>query len=277
MIREQAIRFECTGCALIGILHLPSHPIGKALVVVTGGPQYRVGSHRQFVLLGRHLAQRGIAVLRFDYRGMGDSCGEPRNFRGIHDDLLAAVDCLLLQVQPIQDVVLWGLCDGATAAGLYAAQDARISGLILLNPWAPTAQGTARTTLRHYYAKRLTEAAFWRKLIGRQLQWGAVTRSLAHSVVTAVHADDTESGAALPERLHRALAAYQGRILIILSGEDYTAREFAALQSQYAHWRDLMAEPRIRQAVLPQANHTFASARWRDEVAVMCTEWVTSW
>jgi exosortase A-associated hydrolase 1 len=236
-----------------------------------------VGSHRQFVLLGRHLAQHGIAVLRFDYRGMGDSCGEPRDFRSIHDDLLAAVECLLSQVRPIQDVVLWGLCDGATAAALYAVQDTRISGLILLNPWAPTAQGTARTTLRHYYAKRLTEAAFWRKLVGRQLQWGAVTRSLAHSVATAVQTGATETGAALPERLHRALNAFQGRILIILSGEDYTAREFAALQSQYSHWRELMAQPRVRQAALPQANHTFACARWRDEVAVMCTEWVTSW
>jgi len=81
----------------------------------------------------------------------------------------------------------------------------------------------------------------------------------------------------LPARLHRALNAFQGRIFVILSGDDYTAREFAALQSQHIEWSRLMNDSRVRQTVLPQANHTFSRAIWRDEVASMCEEWIKSW
>jgi len=63
------------------------------VLIIVGGPQYRVGSHRQFVLLARHLAAQGIPVMRFDVRGMGDSKGKPRNFGQLDDDLRAATDC----------------------------------------------------------------------------------------------------------------------------------------------------------------------------------------
>lgn len=273
MICDRAIRFDCAGAPLIGILHLPQQPATRAVLVVTGGPQYRIGSHRQFVLLGRHLADNGIVTMRFDYRGMGDSGGEQRAFCQIDDDLQAAVDCLLSQVPAIQEVVLWGLCDGATAAALYAARHPRLTGLVMLNPWVQTEQGLARSTVRHYYAKRLADATFWRKLLSHDLEWGTVTRSFTKTVAAAVH-PSTEP---LPFQLYTALAAFQGRIFVILSGDDLTAHEFASLQTRYPHWRALMAQPRVRQAALPQANHTFASARWRDEVAAMCTEWLGSW
>ncbi|KAB8057318.1 hydrolase 1, exosortase A system-associated, partial [Janthinobacterium violaceinigrum] len=58
---------------LVGILSLPAAPGPRGVLIVTGGPQYRVGSHRQFVLLARALAAQGVPVLRFDLRGMGDS------------------------------------------------------------------------------------------------------------------------------------------------------------------------------------------------------------
>ena len=47
---------------------------------MVGGPQYRVGSHRQFTLMARAFAAAGYPVLRFDYRGIGDSEGESRGF-----------------------------------------------------------------------------------------------------------------------------------------------------------------------------------------------------
>jgi len=50
------------------------------VLIVVGGPQYRVGSHRQFLLLSRRLAAEGHPVMRFDYRGMGDASGAMRGF-----------------------------------------------------------------------------------------------------------------------------------------------------------------------------------------------------
>src|SRR5690606_34940732 len=111
---ESALAFDCGGSRLYGILTRPAAlaaaEITQALVLVVGGPQYRAGSHRQFTLIARGLAAQGIAVLRFDYRGMGDSEGEPRDFEAVGDDLRAAVDCLYAQLPALRGLTLWGLC-----------------------------------------------------------------------------------------------------------------------------------------------------------------------
>ncbi len=77
---ETALRFTCADEYLFGILACPERPSDTGVVIVVGGPQTRVGSHRQFVLLSRALAAAGYPVLRFDVRGMGDSSGEQRDF-----------------------------------------------------------------------------------------------------------------------------------------------------------------------------------------------------
>src|SRR5690606_34644237 len=105
------------------------------VLIIVGGPQYRVGSHRQFVLLARYLAERGIPVMRFDYRGMGDSDGDMRTFEHVGKDLGSDIDYFFSECSFLKDIVIWGLCDAASAALFYAHQDRRISGLVLLNPW----------------------------------------------------------------------------------------------------------------------------------------------
>src|SRR5438067_4982461 len=148
---ERALSFRCGDAALIGIASLPARPCVRGVLIVVGGPQYRIGSHRQFALLARHLAANGIAAMRFDYRCMGDSEGETRDFESIQEDIRAALDAFQQAVPGLRDVVLWGLCDGASAAAMYAPGDARVRGLVLLNPWVRTDDGVARTTLKHHY------------------------------------------------------------------------------------------------------------------------------
>ena len=82
-MKERCLSFECGGETLLGILHEPRIHKETGVLVIVGGPQYRVGSHRQFVLMARALANVGYAVLRFDYRGMGDSTGCPRGFEAV--------------------------------------------------------------------------------------------------------------------------------------------------------------------------------------------------
>ena len=142
---ERALFFDCAGDTLLGILH-PAQgvPCGIGLLLVVGGPQYRVGSHRQFVLLARALAAVGIPVFRFDYRGMGDSTGQPRHFEAIAPDIGAALDTFLAESPDLRGVVLWGLCDAATANAFYARSDHRVLGQIALNPWVRPAEGGPR-------------------------------------------------------------------------------------------------------------------------------------
>ena len=94
MTTEESALFACAGETLVGVLARPAVAARTGVVVIVGGPQYRVGSHRQFVLLSRALAGAGCAVLRFDYRGMGDSSGAQRSFDSVSADIAAAMDHL---------------------------------------------------------------------------------------------------------------------------------------------------------------------------------------
>lgn len=278
-----ALRFRCEGESLQAMLHVPQAPGPTGVLVVVGGPQYRVGSHRQFVLLARSLAAAGIPVLRFDYRGLGDSTGAARSFEAIDADIAAAVDEFVRRVPQLVRVVIWGLCDAASAALFYAARDPRIGGLVLLNPWVRSEQSVARAYLRHYYLRRLVEAAAWREVLAGRKSPGELLRSFLGTLGAALRrrrpaTDGAVRAAAaplpLPERMRRGLAAFHGPVLLVLSGDDITAAEFRSVTAASRGWRRLLQAPRVTTCELPAADHTFSTHAWRDQVATWTAGWI---
>jgi exosortase A-associated hydrolase 1 len=262
---QRALRFTCNGSGLLGIIDVPERPLPRGVLVITGGPQYRVGSHRQFTLLARLLAQRGIPVMRFDRRGMGDSEGEPRSFEEINDDIGAAMREFSAQMPDLKEVVIWGLCDAATAAAFYAGADERVRGLVLLNPWVRSPEGGARAMLRHYYPARLREVAFWKKVASGGLDFAASATALRQNMRLAA----TERRSLLSQRVVRSLAAFDGHVMVVLSGDDLTASEFARLMTRH--------NVRAKRVDIDDANHTFSSQKWRTQVAEASANWIMSW
>jgi uncharacterized protein len=276
---ERALAFRCGGDTLVGIASVPAVPGARGVLIVVGGPQYRVGSHRQFALLARHLAAHGIAAMRFDVRGMGDSDGDERDFETIQDDIRAALDAFMEAVPGMRDVVLWGLCDGASAAAMYAPGDARVRGLVLLNPWVRTDDGVARTTLKHHYRDRLRDPAFWRKLAHGKFDYAGSLASMLKLVRTAFagRAAADEAQASLPERMRAGLHAFGGHTLLVIGGADLTGREFCDVAGSTPVWKRLLSAPRVTWRRLEDADHTFSRRAWRDQVAEWTREWVVSW
>jgi len=275
---DRALAFPCGQDWLYGVLSMPHTPGARGVLIVVGGPQYRAGSHRQFTLLARSLAARGIATMRFDYRGMGDSQGEARDFEAIGEDLRAAIDAFMDAVPGMREVVLWGLCDAASATAMYAASDPRVAGLALLNPWVRTSEGIARATLKHYYRGRLLDRDFWRKLArGRFDLLGSLKSmaGLARAAARPQAAADT-AAAPLPERMHAGLKAFKGPLLLVTSGADLTAREFCDLAGSAPAWKRLLDGPRVTWHRLDQADHTFSRRAWRDQVSDWTCDWLRS-
>jgi exosortase A-associated hydrolase 1 len=272
-VREEVFGIDLGGERLQAILHRPETPARVALLLIVGGPQYRVGSHRQFVLLARDMADAGYAVLRFDYRGMGDSTGGARDFEQIGEDVRIAADSLVSRVVGVEELVLWGLCDAASAACFYAGSDRRVRGLVLLNPWVRTEAGIAKAYLRHYYVQRLFSRDFWRKLGSGKLDLVSSMGSLAGLLGRAIGGDDDGSGDSheptvpLPQRMYEGLVKFGGRTLVILSGNDLTAAEFSDLVAGSNAWRRLLARPQFQRRELKDANHTFSRRIWRDRVS----------
>ena len=285
-INEIPLLFECQGEQLPGILHQADAAAKLGVLLVVGGPQYRVGSHRQFVLLARYLAGQGIPVMRFDVRGMGDAEGLARKFSAIDEDIAAAVDCFLMSSPQLRGVVIWGLCDAASAALFYAYQDDRIKGLVLLNPWVFTEQGAAKTYLKHYYWQRLTSLDFWRKVFSLRFNYA---ESIASLLALLRRASRKKTGTAspnralgkvdeqlpLPERMRECWKRFTHPVLLILSGRDLTADEFRDVVKADTEWQRLLTESRVTRRDFAEADHTFSSAAWRDQVAVWTSNWIT--
>jgi uncharacterized protein len=275
-VRDEAMLFNCGADELVGVLSRPEDEAGPlGVLVIVGGPQYRVGSHRQFALLARSFASQGMACMRFDYRGMGDSAGATCSFESVNDDVRAAVDVFFRQVPELRGVVLWGLCDGASAACFYAPGDARVRGLILLNPWVRTAQGEAQTYLKHYYLQRLLSRAFWLKLLRGGVRLGQSVAGLSAAMKRArggVPQVESGAGRTLPERMLADLQRAAKPALIVLSGRDYVAREFEQVCQGHPGWQQFLAANGVQH--LPEADHTFSGARHREEVVRLSLNWV---
>jgi uncharacterized protein len=291
-MNEKPLVFSARGQMLYGILHAAPSPATRGVLIVVGGPQTRVGSHRQFVLLARALAQAGIPCFRFDYTGMGDSAGPQTHFEHVDDDLRAAIERFQWECPDVKDIVLWGLCDAASAALFYAHQDPRIKGLVLANPWVRTEAGMAKAYLKTYYLQRLFSPELWQKIRRGQFDLRGALSSLLGMVRAAGKPSTNEpapptpatpapvkpaSNLSLPDRMAAGWAAFQGQTLFLLSGDDLTAAEFKDVLHQSKAWRKLWKQKQPQRHDLAEATHTFSRAAWRDQVATWTIDWVRAW
>lgn len=145
LLRESAI-YLCQLPNLFGILSEPVAPPTAAselptVIILNAGSAYHAGPNRLHVLLARRLAAAGFRCLRMDLHGLGDSVTpnhERENethpataFRDIH-----LVMEFLEREMDVSQMVLMGLCSGATAAFQSAVHfaDPALLECVMINP-----------------------------------------------------------------------------------------------------------------------------------------------
>ena len=140
--REEQISFSnpAAGVSLAGTLTLPkgAGPFPAALLIAGSGPHDRdeaLANHRPFLVLADHLTRNGIAVLRYDKRGIGQSSGsvDKATTLDLAADAQAAIAYLKTrkEIDPSK-IALIGHSEGAMIAPLLASQSKDVACVVLL-------------------------------------------------------------------------------------------------------------------------------------------------
>lgn len=153
------VGFAVGGDQLRGDLYLPAATAaGRPPVVVMA---HGFGGERRFRLpaFAEHFAQHGLAVLLFDYRGFGDSEGEPRGLvdpgRHLEDYAAAVAFARTLPGVDGNRLALWGT---SFSGGHALVTAARLPGIKAVVAQVPHLDGLASAM---GYPPRLLPRASW--------------------------------------------------------------------------------------------------------------------
>lgn len=274
--RERPLRFG-PGGRLFGVICEPETPSeGPAIVFANAGRDYHIGWARTTIDQARSLARLGLASLRFDSAGVGDSPPTP-GFSGEIlysdaqiDDVLAAIEELARAGH--RRIGVMGRCSGSYAAFHAAVRDPRVTDLVMINTerfvWDPREDVTQALL----FAQRPIGdfgATLWRRngvmrLLKGELRVAPAARYVARRILRAVgrrfapYLGRLTPEARLFGEVHakfRALGDRRARVTIVYAENDHGLIEFEAYFGREGE--RLAAYPNARRALVAQADHNF--------------------
>jgi pimeloyl-ACP methyl ester carboxylesterase len=283
---ERPVIFGAAG--LFGILCEPRDglPGGPAIVITNTAGSVHQGDSRLSVRMAREMAQRGIASLRFDARGIGDS--PARSPDGTHDTVASihaqttiedvATAAAWLKRKGYDNVVVFGICSGAYSALRASLIEPAIGAVIAVNlqrfhvPEHLTLQelrAQRRNTMARLGPAILKPQKWWLVLSGKrglkpilkafasnaaarlQSQMPGVTRK---KVVQADHGSLTD-----PHSIVHALERKGVRTLLVYGAGDEGLDQLNAHFGR--HGKKLSRTTRVRAAVCGDVDHALYDTR----------------
>jgi uncharacterized protein len=132
-MRTEKVSFKSEGQRISGVLHLPE----------TGNPPYVIASHgllsskdsEKYIALGEQISWEGMGMLRFDFRGIGESEGkeEDNTISKKIADLSAAVDFIRSNSGSGNRIGLIGSSLGGFLSLMKASTDKEVKAVVI---WA---------------------------------------------------------------------------------------------------------------------------------------------
>lgn len=263
---------------LIGTVHV-AEGSDRAAILLQGWGGTRCGPQRILVETSRQLAAKGITCLRFDFRGRGDSQGEPTTVTldGMIADVMAAVQWLR-DHQGAQRFTFLGLCSGANvsigAASLMPDDtDAVITWSLL--PFmehkaeAHGEKSKAKPTLLGYYIRKLFSFDAWRKLISGQANVGGAMQTLTQDKEGKGEEQERKTSS---RDILKDFARFRGRCFLVFGTRDPEAEDSCTFFEGWLKGHGVKHELRW----IKGAPHNFYTAEWTKEVVGMTVEWLAN-
>lgn len=229
LVRESPVWVPSDAGTLFGLLAEPVDAAVRqpvAAVFLNAGAVRRIGPDRIWVETARRWAAQGVAVLRVDLEGIGDSDGDGERYRDVNefyvnpalaDEIRAFTDTLLARGAGPR-VVLAGLCAGGYWAFQMADRDERVTAAFMVNPATLLYHADLVRQRNARRLRRLGEPAWWGRLIRGQVRWSRI-RTIARAAVTRPAAD-LPPYALDPIPMMERLRARRVALLLAFSGDE---------------------------------------------------------
>lgn len=244
-----------------------------AVISLTAGLIHHVGPHRLHVLLARSLAEAGIASLRLDQSGIGDSATRTDGLPAQEIPLREVDDAIAeLERRGFSRFVLFGICSGAMHALRAANGNPKIAGLVLVNTGSDDghAEVDSQAAAQFYLRQSIRNPNAWKNLLT-----GKVRYSLLFNTLFSVTADKirrkSKPRTSIEENLRAMLEPYARQGTSILSVmSDRHAQYYQIYEDAY---RKLQSRW-FTSLIFPQTDHLFTSLEFQQQLIDQVCAWV---
>jgi len=237
--------------------------IKAGVIFVHAADGNRLGPHRMFVELAERLKGLGIASLRFDMRGCGDSEGEPAgsDISADIEDLQNAIDFFTSKYNPPK-IFLFAISRGARVSiSAIAEHNISVSGACLLStPFAGSKAAAKKFSSRlKEYLYKFTNPDSLKKLLSGKADLKQIVQTLVFAISSQ-------------KRYRSNTAGFLTRcpLFFIYGSKDPVAADSAV------HYRRICEKFDIAFAMteIENANHSFFHYRWKQQIMEMTEDWL---
>jgi pimeloyl-ACP methyl ester carboxylesterase len=269
-------RFRFGPRKLYGVFCEPTRPRrGRLLLFLNCGANPHTGWRRMTVEQARSLARHGVASLRIDTSGVGDSAARldaADNIYSPHqmEETSAAIDWLL--ARGAREITLVGVCSGAYQAFHTAVEDRRVDDIVIVNPvvfvW-DEAYGVeefvkyfSRSNLTYF--SRLTETDGLMKLLSGRVEVGRLAGVVVERVLDKIKAHLSpfipRLRGPIGQRVHQLFGRLRARdvkISLVTCENDLSEDE---LTKHFGRGEaGLRAYPNVTRSRIPKADHNLTT------------------
>ncbi len=265
-LREMPVSVPRPLGRLFGVLCEPTEGARAdiAVVLLNAGAVRRIGPNRMWVEAARRWASLGVATLRLDVEGLGDSYGDGSRYAdaaalyapGMVDQVRSALDHL--QAEGIASrFVVAGVCSGALWAFNAVCEDDRVTCAVMINSYAFFWADDLIVEREARRVGTVLHLSSWRRLLRGKVSAAHVVARVRWILATPLQLRArSQRRRARRERLVRALDGLResDRRLVLLLGRgellwDELARD--------GHLDRLADWPNVELHTIPSPDHTF--------------------